>query len=143
MGTTTKDDIQDSNTEEPLDAEELLTEIVMALVTKPEAVSVHEDWYTDGVPYMAIVCARDDVGAVVGYDGKTIKGLREVFSTVGRREGRVLHLDIDASIRDPRYNSRSRKATMAAKKKPGGDDNDDGNRPAWKSASASVLGKDL
>jgi predicted RNA-binding protein YlqC (UPF0109 family) len=90
---------------DPLAIADLLTEVVRALVDVPENVSVDEKGEETTTSLLMISVHPDDVGKVLGRDGKTIKALREVFSKIARVEGRQCVIEIV----DPRKSERKPK----------------------------------
>ena len=41
-----------------------------------------------------IKCASGDSGRIIGKKGKTIKAIRHLFKAIGRRQGKIIHLEI-------------------------------------------------
>jgi predicted RNA-binding protein YlqC (UPF0109 family) len=72
---------------------ELIRSIAVELVDHPEEVDVVE------VPgnnssVIELRVARDDVGKVIGKEGRTAQSMRTILSAVSSKSGRRVHLDI-------------------------------------------------
>jgi predicted RNA-binding protein YlqC (UPF0109 family) len=72
---------------------ELIRSIAVELVDHPEEVDVVE------VPgnnnsVIELRVARDDVGKVIGKEGRTAQSMRTILSAVSAKSGRRVHLDI-------------------------------------------------
>jgi predicted RNA-binding protein YlqC (UPF0109 family) len=72
---------------------ELLGALARAIVDHPEAVSVqeHED---DGTLVLELAVAPDDVGKVIGRQGRIIKAIRQVVKAAAAREGRRVAVEV-------------------------------------------------
>jgi predicted RNA-binding protein YlqC (UPF0109 family) len=69
---------------------ELLEELARRLVDEPEAVRVERD-ERDGVVVLRLFVAKDDVGKVIGRQGRIARALRQlVRAASGRRRERVV-----------------------------------------------------
>lgn len=62
----------------------LVEHLVRSLVAEPEAVRVEEKRDRDGVTYLVTV-APNDVGKVIGKNGRVISALRYVVSAAGAK----------------------------------------------------------
>lgn len=72
---------------------ELIRSIAVELVDHPEEVDVVE------VPgnnnsVIELRVARDDVGKVIGKEGRTAQSMRTILTAVSAKSGRRVHLDI-------------------------------------------------
>lgn len=67
--------------------EEALAVLVQALVRVPEAVRIERHDEQRRV-LLLVTVAQDDMGRVIGRQGRLAKALRTVMRTVGEREGR-------------------------------------------------------
>jgi len=73
--------------------EELLEEIARSLVEKPEEVSVRRIEDDEGVVYELRV-APDEVGKVIGRQGRIARAIRTVVRASGARRGERMRLEI-------------------------------------------------
>ena len=72
---------------------ELIDEIAKALVDSPDSVEVSE---VDGeqTTFIELKVAKDDIGKVIGKDGRTAQSIRALLSAASAKAGRRVHLDI-------------------------------------------------
>lgn len=72
---------------------DLVTLIARSLVDQPDRVSVHE---VDGdrFPRIELSVAREDIGKVIGKDGRTAQSIRALLNAAASKAGRRAHLDI-------------------------------------------------
>ena len=76
--------------------QELLITIVKGLVENPDAVSVTVDEVDDrGVVVYHIHVAEDDMGRVIGKQGRIAKAIRTVVKAGATRTGEKVQVDID------------------------------------------------
>jgi predicted RNA-binding protein YlqC (UPF0109 family) len=73
---------------------ELVAFLARRLVDDPDAVRVEQEERDDGVLILRLHVAPDDVGKVVGKQGRIARALRTVVRAGGVREGRRLQLEI-------------------------------------------------
>lgn len=73
-------------TREPMVDEDLILELVLALVTEPEAVLVTVKENEQG-KLLVVHCATEDRGKVIGKDGCNIKALKVLFRSIGNFDG--------------------------------------------------------
>lgn len=73
--------------------EELLEEIARSLVEKPDEVSVRRIEDDEGVVYELRV-APDEVGKVIGRQGRIARAIRTVVRASGARRGERMRLEI-------------------------------------------------
>ncbi|MEI6915181.1 MAG: KH domain-containing protein [Armatimonadota bacterium] len=71
----------------------MLTEIIKGLVDDPSSVQVDEVEETDGVVFEVSV-ADNDLGKVIGKDGKIANALRTVAKSVAGGDDRRVHVEI-------------------------------------------------
>lgn len=87
-----------SNVEEmetdPLEISVLLTEVIRALVDKPEVVKVTEQGSESSTSLLLIDVDPSDVGKVLGKDGRTVKALREIFTKIAAVDKRKAILEV-------------------------------------------------
>lgn len=75
---------------------ELLTAIVSGLVEKPEEVSVTVDEPNEeGVVYYHIHVAENDMGRVIGKQGRIAKAIRVVMRAAANRSNEKISVEID------------------------------------------------
>lgn len=73
--------------------QELLKTLVCYLVEKPEAVVVREA-VSQGTVVLTVQVAPDDVGRVIGRQGRVIRALRAVVRAAAARAGRRVAVEI-------------------------------------------------
>ena len=74
--------------------EDLLAYLARALVDNPEQVSVDSYDEEDGSLVLELHVAEDDVGKVIGRNGRTINALRTVVRASSVRLGRRVLVDV-------------------------------------------------
>ena len=75
---------------------ELLTAIVSGLVEKPEEITVTVDEPNEeGVVYYHIHVAEDDMGRVIGKQGRIAKAIRIVMRAAANRNNEKISVEID------------------------------------------------
>ena len=67
--------------------------IVRSLVGSPDMVEVYENGDGKNVR-LEVRVAPDDMGRLIGRDGRTIKALRSVLFFAGQKHGKRFHLDL-------------------------------------------------
>lgn len=72
---------------------ELVALIARQLVDHPEQVVVREV-IGDRFPRIELSVAREDIGKVIGKDGRTAQSIRTLLSAAASKSGRRAHLDI-------------------------------------------------
>ena len=72
---------------------ELVETIARSLVDDPDSVEVQE---VDGdrATVVELRVAPDDIGKVIGKDGRTAQSIRTLLTTAASKSGRRAHLDI-------------------------------------------------
>ena len=73
--------------------ERLLTELARRLVDDPDAVRVDEV-ERDGAVVLQLHVAKDDVGKVIGRQGRVVRGLRALVKAAATRKGVRVDLDV-------------------------------------------------
>jgi predicted RNA-binding protein YlqC (UPF0109 family) len=74
---------------------ELITYIAKALVDKPEAVELREsDAPADGGKVLELKVAPEDVGKVIGRDGRTVNAMRTLLAAAAQKKGVKARLEI-------------------------------------------------
>jgi len=72
---------------------DLVQLIARALVDQPDRVSVREV-QGDRFPRIELSVAREDIGKVIGKDGRTAQSIRTLLNAAASKAGRRAHLDI-------------------------------------------------
>jgi predicted RNA-binding protein YlqC (UPF0109 family) len=72
---------------------DLVSLVARALVDHPEGVVVREV-LGDRHPRIELTVAREDIGKVIGKDGRTAQSIRTLLSAAASKTGRRAHLDI-------------------------------------------------
>jgi predicted RNA-binding protein YlqC (UPF0109 family) len=83
---------------DPMEEQELLTEVVRALVDNPHTVQVQEQ-RANGASHMKIIVDARDRGKVIGRSGTTMRALRVLFGRIAAVEGRKIYLHIEGDDR--------------------------------------------
>jgi uncharacterized protein len=78
---------------EAMSLKDLIHAIAVELVDHPDQVSVTEI-PGDNNSVIELRVAKDDVGKVIGRDGRTAQSMRTILSAVSTKLGRRAHLDI-------------------------------------------------
>ena len=74
--------------------DELLAELARRLVDEPDAVRVEQVEGDDGSLVLRLHVAEDDVGKVIGRQGRIARALRTIVRAGGPQAGRRLQLEI-------------------------------------------------
>ena len=72
---------------------ELLTYIAQSLVERPEAVSVSE-FESAGETVLELRVAPEDMGKVIGRQGRIAREIRALMRSVAQRQGKKISVDI-------------------------------------------------
>ena len=72
---------------------ELLTYIAQNLVDRPDAVSVKE-YESDGETVLELHVAPEDMGKVIGRQGRIAKEIRTLIRSVAQRSGKRVFVEI-------------------------------------------------
>jgi predicted RNA-binding protein YlqC (UPF0109 family) len=73
--------------------EALIRYIARSLVDKPEEVQIHAS-ESEGSHLFELKVAADDVGKVIGRDGRTVNAIRTLLSAAAQRQGTRARLEI-------------------------------------------------
>jgi len=76
--------------------EELLAYLARQLVDEPDQVRVERQGREDGELLLELHVAPDDVGKVIGKQGRIVRALRTVVKASAVRSGRRVHVEIAA-----------------------------------------------
>ena len=74
--------------------EELLVYLAQRLVSNPEQVSVTSRAGDDGELVLELHVAPDDVGKVIGKQGRIARAMRTLVRAASVRDGRRVHVEI-------------------------------------------------
>ena len=72
---------------------DLVSLLARSLVDHPDRVTVREVT-GDRFPRIELVVAREDIGKVIGKDGRTAQAIRTLLNAAASKAGRRTHLDI-------------------------------------------------
>ncbi len=73
---------------------ELVAVLAKAIVDQPDAVTVAEHEGEDGATVLELTVASDDVGKVIGRQGRVIKAIRMVVKAAAAKEGRKVAVEV-------------------------------------------------
>ena len=73
---------------------DLIEFIAKALVETPDAVSVVEEESSDGTVVVKLAAAPEDMGRIIGKQGRTAKAMRTLLNATSTRESRRVILQI-------------------------------------------------
>lgn len=83
-----------------MDVEELLTYLARALVDQPDQVSLRAS-EVDGARLYELKVAPEDIGKVIGRDGRTVNALRTLLGAAAQKSGQKVRLEIVDDRRAP------------------------------------------
>lgn len=73
---------------------ELLKDIVSSLVDHPEEVSLEEETYEEGLTTLKLKVHQEDMGRVIGKEGKIIQALRTLMRVAAMKQGRRIRIEL-------------------------------------------------
>jgi len=73
---------------------ELIEFIAKSLVEHPEAVTISEEQGEDGSVLVKLAAAQEDMGRIIGKQGRTAKAMRTLLNAKATRENRRATLQI-------------------------------------------------
>ena len=73
-----------------------LHHIISAIVTNPDQVTV-EETEEEGVTVFTVSVAKDDMGKVIGKEGKVIRSIRNVMKIPAIKENRRINISLAES----------------------------------------------
>lgn len=73
--------------------EELVTFLVRALVDKPDQVELRSA-ESEGTRVFELKVAQEDIGKVIGRDGRTVNAIRTLLSAAAQKQGLKARLEI-------------------------------------------------
>lgn len=97
--------------------EELVTYLARALVDRPEQVELRTQ-AVDGGTVFELKVAPEDVGKVIGRDGRTINAMRAVLAVAAQRRGAKVRLEVLDDRRGPGTAARATRAPSSATDEP-------------------------
>ncbi len=104
--------------------EELVTYLARALVDRPDQVELRTQ-AVDGGTVLELKVAPEDVGKVIGRDGRTINAIRAVLAVAALRRGAKVRLE----VLDDRRGAMPAGTPPAASPEPSGDSGSGGGEP--------------
>ncbi|HPO89856.1 MAG TPA: KH domain-containing protein [Victivallales bacterium] len=76
------------------DLENFVNYVVRILVDKPDSIRTSIEKKDDGLIIIRIKCEEDDIGKVIGKNGKTIMAMRTLVGNAGVRAGIKLTVEL-------------------------------------------------
>lgn len=73
---------------------ELIEFIAKSLVEKPEEVVISEEQAEDGSTLIKLAAAQEDMGRIIGKQGRTAKAMRTLLNAKATRENKRANLQI-------------------------------------------------
>jgi uncharacterized protein len=80
--------------------EQLIVYLVRALVDQPDQVSLRAS-DAEGARLYELKVAPEDVGKVIGRDGRTVSALRTLLGAAAQKQGQKVRLEIQDDRRQP------------------------------------------
>ena len=80
--------------------EDLLEYIVKEIVSEPKKVKISETAEADGTVHLTLSVAEEDMGTVIGKQGKTIVAIRSLLKTAAAKAGQHVFLELEE--KDPK-----------------------------------------
>lgn len=72
---------------------ELVQYLARSLVSNPDAVKINES-ENNGIAVIELKVAKEDLGRIIGKQGRTAKSIRTLLNAVGARDNRRVNLEI-------------------------------------------------
>jgi predicted RNA-binding protein YlqC (UPF0109 family) len=73
---------------------DLIEFIAKSLVERPEAVTISEEMADDGSTLIKLAAAQEDMGRIIGKQGRTAKAMRTLLNAKATRENKRASLQI-------------------------------------------------
>jgi predicted RNA-binding protein YlqC (UPF0109 family) len=73
---------------------ELIAFIAKSLVENPEAITISEEEGEDGTVLVKLAAAQEDMGRIIGKQGRTAKAMRTLLNAKATRENKRASLQI-------------------------------------------------
>jgi predicted RNA-binding protein YlqC (UPF0109 family) len=83
---------------DPMEDWEILTEVLLALVSRPAAVRVEQRTLPDATCFV-IHTAPEDLGKVIGKNGETVTLIRKLFGRIAAARGRKVFIEVNEPAR--------------------------------------------
>ena len=80
---------------------EVVEYIAKSLVDDPDAVVSEEFEEDDGTVVIEVTCAPDDMGKIIGKNGRVAKAIRQLVRSLGTREDVRATVDIVDELSEP------------------------------------------
>lgn len=74
---------------------ELLEYIVEGIVSEPKKVKVEESVESDGTVHLMLSVAEEDMGTVIGKQGRTIIAIRSLLKTAAAKAGQRVFIELE------------------------------------------------
>jgi hypothetical protein len=79
---------------------DLLEYIVKEIVSEPKKIKIAETAEADGTVHLALSVAEEDMGTVIGKQGKTVVAIRSLLKTAAAKAGQHVFLELEE--KDPK-----------------------------------------
>lgn len=96
---------------EPLEDEDLLFEVLLPLVDRPEELRVSKRSF-EGGSVLVVTCSDGDRGRIIGFKGGNISAIRTLFRNLASKEDRKLNVEVEEPDRRG-YRSNDRRKSRA------------------------------
>jgi hypothetical protein len=89
---------------DPLTDRDLLEEVVRALVSRPRKVRVEErEVSNQNTSFLRVIVDPQDVGKVIGKNGRTADAIRTIFMSIASLEKRKVFIEVNEPERSRRH----------------------------------------
>ncbi|MCH7951472.1 KH domain-containing protein [Patescibacteria group bacterium] len=72
----------------------LLKDLTSAIVDHPDQVSVEEEADESGFTMLKLMVHQEDMGRVIGKEGKIIQALRALMRVAAMKQGKKIHVEL-------------------------------------------------
>lgn len=73
---------------------EFLEYLVKSIVKNEDAVSIEESADLNGSPLLKLTVGQEDMGLIIGKEGKTIKSLRNILKAKAVKENKRINVEL-------------------------------------------------
>lgn len=73
---------------------DLLEHLVKKLVSNPKKIKITESKKDDGVVHLSLSVHPEDMGIIIGKNGKNITAIRSLLKTAATKQGRKVFLEL-------------------------------------------------
>ena len=80
---------------------ELLEYLVKEIVSNPKKVKVEETTEEDGTVHLSFSVSPDDMGLVIGKQGRTISAIRSLVKTAAAKAGKRVFIELEENTPKP------------------------------------------